>query len=225
LLIFYKFNSLEATAGHIENNSIITEISQNNVNFKAHFFAFIFPLFRSLVYCLPIFLILAIYSIKHRLNEFEKNGDGRLDPEELAHEVFVRVWKSAHRYEPTARLSTWLFAIARNLVLNEIRYKTRHPAFSRDALLEDGHPEAEGPAANANRQPDAALLEAELHEAIDRALQTLPENQRTAILLRRYENVSYEEIATILEVSVSSVKSLLFRGRTALREALAEYLA
>lgn len=147
-----------------------------------------------------------------------------IDPEELAHEVFVRVWKSAHRYEPSARLSTWLFAIARNLVLNEIRYKTRHPAVSRDALLEEGHPEAEGPATSAIRQPDAALLEAELHEAIDRALQALPENQRTAIVLRRYEDVSYEEIATILEVSVSSVKSLLFRARTTLREMLAEYL-
>ncbi len=147
-----------------------------------------------------------------------------IDPEELAHEVFVRVWKSAHRYEPSARLSTWLFAIARNLVLNEIRYKTRHPAVSRDALLEEGHPEAEGPATSAARQPDAALLEAELHEAIDRALQSLPENQRTAIVLRRYEDVSYEEIATILEVSVSSVKSLLFRARTTLREMLAEYL-
>ena len=148
-----------------------------------------------------------------------------IDPEELAHEVFVRVWKSAHRYEPTARLSTWLFAIARNLVLNEIRYKTRHPALSRDALLEDGHPEAEGPPANQSRQPDAALLEAELHEAIDQALQALPENQRTAILLRRYEDLSYEEIATILEVSVPSVKSLLFRARTALRRALSDYLA
>jgi len=148
-----------------------------------------------------------------------------IDPEELAHEVFVRVWKSAHRYEPTARLSTWLFAIARNLVLNEIRYKTRHPALSRDALLEDGHPEAEGPPANQSRQPDAALLEAELHEAIDQALQALPENQRTAILLRRYEDLSYEEIATFLEVSVPSVKSLLFRARAALREALSDYLA
>lgn len=147
-----------------------------------------------------------------------------VDPEEIAHEVFVRVWKSAHRYEPSARLSTWLFAIARNLVLNEIRYKTRHPAVSRDALLEDGHPEAEGPVTSAARQPDAALLEAELHAAIDRALQALPENQRAAILLRRYEDVSYEEIASILEVSVSSVKSLLFRARTTLRETLSEYL-
>ena len=147
-----------------------------------------------------------------------------LDPEEFAHEVFVRVWKSAHRYEPSARLSTWLFTIARNLVLNEIRYKTRHPAISRDALLEDGHPEAEGPAAQSSRQPDAALLEAELHQAIDRALQLLPENQRTAIILRRYEDVSYEEIAGILDVSVSSVKSLLFRARATLREVLSEYL-
>lgn len=147
-----------------------------------------------------------------------------VDPEELAHEVFVRVWKSAHRYEPSARLSTWLFTIARNLVLNEFRYKARHPAFSRDAMLSDGHADAEGPPAAASLQPDAALQQAELHAAIDRALQRLPENQRTAIILRRYEDVSYEEIATILEVSVSSVKSLLFRARATLREALAEHL-
>lgn len=147
-----------------------------------------------------------------------------IDPEELAHEVFVRVWKSAHRYEPSARLSTWLFTIARNLVLNEIRYKTRHPAFSRDAMIAEGNPDAEGPPVAASLQPDTALQEAELHAAIDRALQTLPENQRIAIVLRRYEGVSYEEIAAILEVSVSSVKSLLFRARATLREALSEHL-
>ncbi len=147
-----------------------------------------------------------------------------VDPEELAHEVFVRVWKSAHRYEPSARLSTWLFTIARNLVLNEVRYKSRHPTVSRDALLEENSHSAAEPATPSNSQPDAALQEAELQIAIDNALQSLPENQRTAILMRRYEAASYEEIASVLEVSVSSVKSLLFRGRTTLKELLADYL-
>ena len=148
-----------------------------------------------------------------------------VDPEELAHEVFVRVWKSAHRYEPSARLSTWLFTIARNLVLNEVRYKSRHPTVSRDALLEENPHAAVEPSTPSITQPDAALQEAELQAAIDNALQCLPENQRTAILMRRYEAASYEEIASVLEVSVSSVKSLLFRGRTTLKELLADHLS
>jgi RNA polymerase sigma-70 factor (ECF subfamily) len=145
------------------------------------------------------------------------------DAEEITHEVFVRVWKSAARYEPSARFTTWLFTIARNLVLNEIRYKTRHPTVSRDALAQEGGAMEEC-AQEAGARPDSALLASELEEAIDRALQALPENQRTAVIMRRYEELSYEEIASVLEVSVSSVKSLLFRARTTLRELLRPYL-
>ncbi len=145
------------------------------------------------------------------------------DAEEITHEVFVRVWKSAARYEPSARFTTWLFTIARNLVLNEIRYKTRHPTVSRDALSQEGGAMEEG-APEAGVRPDSALLASELEEAIDRALQALPENQRTAVVMRRYEELSYEEIAGVLEVSVSSVKSLLFRARTTLRELLKQHL-
>jgi RNA polymerase sigma-70 factor (ECF subfamily) len=146
------------------------------------------------------------------------------DPEELAHEVFVRVWKSAHRYEPSARLSTWLLTIARNLFLNELRYRTRHPTVSMNASAEEGNSHFDAPAVPAALHPDAALIERELQEAIDAALQKLPENQRTAIVLRRYEDLSYEEIAVLLGVSVGSVKSLLFRARTTLRELLADHL-
>lgn len=147
------------------------------------------------------------------------------DPEELAHEVFVRVWKSAHRYEPSARLSTWLLTIARNLFLNELRYKARHPTVSMDVLLEEGHSRFEGSSGASAVHPDAALVERELQEAIDVALQKLPENQRSAMILRRYEDLSYEEISAVLGVSVGSVKSLLFRARTTLREMLAEHLS
>ena len=147
------------------------------------------------------------------------------DPEELAHEVFVRVWKSAHRYEPSAKLATWLLTIARNLFLNELRYRTRHPTVSMDALEDAGHSPSETPSGPSSQHPDAALIERELHQAIDAALQTLPENQRTAMVLRRYEDLSYEEIAAVLGVSVGSVKSLLFRARATLKELLSEYLA
>jgi RNA polymerase sigma-70 factor (ECF subfamily) len=146
------------------------------------------------------------------------------DPEELAHEVFVRVWKSAHRYEPSARLSTWLLTIARNLFLNELRYRTRHPTVSMHASEEEGHSHFDAPPGPAALHPDAALIERELHEAIDAALQKLPENQRSAMVLRRYEELSYEEIAEVLGVSVGSVKSLLFRARSTLKELLADHL-
>jgi len=146
------------------------------------------------------------------------------DAEELTHEVFVRVWRSAHRYQPSAKLSTWLLTIARNLVLNEIRYRQRHPTISRDIVREDGQYPEDSTPDTASVPPDAALLESELQQAIDDALQQLPENQRTALVLQRFEALSYEEIATLLDVSVPAVKSLLFRARTTLRELLKGYL-
>ena len=73
--------------------------------------------------------------------------------------------------------------------------------------------------------PDATLLEHELHEAVDAAIAQLPEAQRMAVILRRYEELSYEEIAEALDQSVSAVKSLLFRARTELRESLKRYLS
>jgi len=146
------------------------------------------------------------------------------DAEELTHEVFVRVWRSAHRYQPSAKLSTWLLTIARNLVLNEIRYRQRHPTISRDIVREDGQYPEDSTPDTASVPPDAALLESELQQAIDDALQQLPENQRTALVLQRFEALSYEEIATLLDVSVPAVKSLLFRARTTLRELLKDYL-
>ncbi|MEI6872255.1 MAG: sigma-70 family RNA polymerase sigma factor [Verrucomicrobiota bacterium] len=146
------------------------------------------------------------------------------DPEEVAHEVFVRVWRSAHRYQPSAKLSSWLFTIARNLVLNDVRYRQRHPHVSRDIVAEDGHVRDDITPDTSARQPDVVLLESELQQAIDDALQQLPENQRTAIILRRYEQSTYEEIAMVLGITVPAVKSLLFRARTSLREFLREYL-
>ena len=146
------------------------------------------------------------------------------DAEELTHEVFVRVWRSAHRYQPSAKLSTWLLTIARNLVLNEIRYRQRHPTISRDIVREDGQYPEDSTPDTTSVPPDAALLESELQQAIDEALQQLPENQRTALVLQRFEALSYEEIATLLDVSVPAVKSLLFRARTTLRELLKDYL-
>jgi RNA polymerase sigma-70 factor (ECF subfamily) len=143
------------------------------------------------------------------------------DVEDIAQQVFIRVWKSAGRYVARAKFTTWLLKITRNLVFNEMRRAKRHPH-----LPVQTEPEAEElPLKDeATSTPDATLLQSELQQAIERAITLLPEMQRMALVLRRYEELSYEEIADVLDLSVPAVKSLLFRARTELRERLRDYL-
>ena len=145
------------------------------------------------------------------------------EAEDLAQQVFVRIWKSAARWEPTAKFTTWLYTILRNLVFNECRRRSRHPTHSLDAAIEDqDHPQQ---FADANvKAPDTAMLDTEMQDAIERAIQELPEAQRMAVIMRRYQDVSYEEIGEVLDLTVPAVKSLLFRARTDLREKLRTYL-
>ena len=144
------------------------------------------------------------------------------DAEDIAQQVFVRVWKSAKRYVPRAKFTTWLLKITRNLVFNEMRRQKRHAHMPLQ--IEGG--EEERPIKDERAAaPDASLLEQELQGAIDAAIARLPESQRIAVVLRRYEELSYEEIAEVLDQSVPAVKSLLFRARTELRASLSRYLA
>ena len=147
------------------------------------------------------------------------------ESEDVAQNVFLQVYKSRGRYKQTAKFSTWLFTIARNLCLNELRRRTRHPAES----IEETHAEHED---QPQRQyedksqpaPPETLLQGELAQKVEEALAGLPENQRTAILLCRQEDLSYEEIAGILDCSLSATKSLIHRGRETLKEKLKRYL-
>lgn len=141
--------------------------------------------------------------------------------EDIAQQVFIRVWKSARRYVPRAKFTTWLLKITRNLVFNELRRSKRHAHVplqlepgSEDSPIKD----------EVNPGPDASLLEVELQRTIERAILDLPETQRMALVLRRYEQLSYEQIAEILDLSVPAVKSVLFRARTELRSRLSKYL-
>ena len=143
------------------------------------------------------------------------------DIEDVAQQVFIRVWKSATRYTPTAKFTTWLLTITRNLVFNEARRRKRHPGIRLDT--HEGNESLSLPD-QARSVPDEALLERELEAAIDRAILSLPERQRLALVLRRYEGKSYEEIADVLNLSVPAVKSILFRARSELRAALSRYL-
>jgi len=144
------------------------------------------------------------------------------DVEDIAQQVFIRVWKSARRYVPRAKFTTWLLKITRNLVFNELRRTKRHvhvPLQSEPAV-EDPPVKDE-----TNLAPDASLLEVELQRTIEEAILQLPETQRLAVVLRRYEQLSYEQIAEVLNLSVPAVKSVLFRARTELRSRLSKYLA
>nr|MBR9811967.1 sigma-70 family RNA polymerase sigma factor [bacterium] len=144
------------------------------------------------------------------------------DTEDIAQQVFIRLWKSAERYQPTAKFTTFLFTITRNLVFNASRKKSGKNESSFDALEENRGQSIEDK--NSESRPDKSIEQKELRQEIDRAISSLPEKQRLAVILRRYEKMPYEEIANTLEISVPAVKSQLFRARTALRESLGRYL-
>ena len=147
------------------------------------------------------------------------------EAEDLAQHVFLQVFKSAHRYEVSAKFSTWLFTIARNLCLNEIRRRSRHPAESLDETFADNEDQPVRQAEDAKTfSPPDALLQGELEAKIEQALAELPEKQRTAILMCRGDELSYEDIAKVLDCSVSATKSLIHRGREALKQKLKPYL-
>src|SRR5262245_35754082 len=113
------------------------------------------------------------------------------EAEDLSQNVFVQVYKSAHRYEVSAKFSTWLFTIARNLCLNEIRRRSRHPADSLDAAISgnDDQPTRQFEDVKIY-SPTDSVLHGELEQKIQEALNELPENQRTAILLCRQDELS-----------------------------------
>ena len=145
---------------------------------------------------------------------------GMSDAEDLAQQVFLNVWKSAPRWRPEARFTTWLMTIAKRLVFNESRRRSRARLIPQSRDPDEKKPDHP----DGTPGPDQQILEKELHEAIEQALAFLPEKERLAVILRRYENMPYEEIATVLAMSLPAVKSLLFRARNTLREKLSPYL-
>ena len=144
--------------------------------------------------------------------------------EDLAQEVFLRVYRARKSYQPKAKFSTWLFRIATNVALNALRDgRMRH---EREQSIDA---EA-GVLPLAERLPDGmataeqALVERERAAEIRRAVEELPEKQRLAVLLHKYQEMDYAEIAEVLDCSESAVKSLLFRAYETLRVRLRPFL-
>jgi RNA polymerase sigma-70 factor (ECF subfamily) len=144
--------------------------------------------------------------------------------EELSQEVFLRVYRSRESYEPTARFTTWLFRIATHLALNWLRDRKHERAHQRLDGLRDSEKDG-GPIARevSDRKPTVEqrmVYQTRLQEVRD-AIALLPEKQRAAVLMHKYEEMEYSQIASVLECSESAVKSLLFRAYESLRVRLA----
>jgi RNA polymerase sigma-70 factor, ECF subfamily len=140
--------------------------------------------------------------------------------EDLAQEVFLRVYRARQKYAPSAKFTTWLFRIATNLALNSIRDRRyRQMEVSIDAPAEEDQTPFEIPARET--PADQSLVERDRAALIRRAVESLPEKQRAAVLLHKYEEMDYVEIARVLDCSESALKSLLFRAYETLRIELA----
>jgi RNA polymerase sigma-70 factor (ECF subfamily) len=143
--------------------------------------------------------------------------------EDLAQEVFLRVYRARQEYAPSAKFTTWMFRIATNLALNSVRdNRHRRMELSMDQPVDTGEDE-QRPLDVPDRAPSVeqemvARCRAEL---ILKAIQALPEKQRAAVLLHKYQELDYDEIAGVLECSESALKSLLFRAYETLRVELA----
>jgi RNA polymerase sigma-70 factor, ECF subfamily len=144
--------------------------------------------------------------------------------EDLAQEVFLRVYRARKEYSPTAKFTTWLFRIATNLALNAIRDgRYRQMQVSIDTARDEDEPVIE--IAAPESRADDRLIERERNEMIRSAILALPEKQRVAVILHKYQEMDYAQIGKILGCSESALKSLLFRAYETLRVQLALLVA
>lgn len=150
-------------------------------------------------------------------------GD-KAEAEDLAQEVFLRVYRSARDYAPKAKFSTWLYKIAKNLVLNELRRRKLHGLFSLEGMFSSEEGEIPWQQIdNNNIDARAELEKQDLMLAVKKAIDCLPVNQKLAVVLRRYDDLPYLEIAKVIGCSESAVKSLLNRAKETLKEKLKSY--
>jgi RNA polymerase sigma-70 factor, ECF subfamily len=160
---------------------------------------------------------------RHRaplFNFFLRMVRDRALAEDLAQEVFLRVYRAREHWKPDAKFSTWFYRIATNLALNALR--DRKGRTSGQATAEVGREVEDDAARVPDPQPTAVdqMLAAERERIIREAVESLPENQRAAVILHKYQEVNYRQIAKVLGVTESAVKSLLFRAYESLRERL-----
>ena len=143
--------------------------------------------------------------------------------QDLTQEVFLEVYRSLPTFRGEAQLSTWIYRIAVARSLNHLKAMKRKKRFAFVTSLFGDGPDHVEVAAGASEDPGSVLENKERARVLDAALNTLPESQRVAFTLSKVEGMSYQEIALVLNVSVSSVESLIHRARVRLRSELMEY--
>jgi RNA polymerase sigma-70 factor (ECF subfamily) len=148
------------------------------------------------------------------------------EAEDLAQEVFLRVYRARKKYRPKSKFSTWLFTIANNLALNSLRAKQRKPVVP--LATRDSGPLGPRPQEQMVHDPRTGPMQRvqkdELAQRIRQALDGLNERQKMAVILNKFEDMGYAEIAEVMELTTKAVKSLLSRARMNLRAALAGYV-
>ena len=149
------------------------------------------------------------------------------EAEDLAQEVFLRVYRARKKYRARCKFSTWLFTIANNLAMNALRSRRRKPVVHLDARASDSsgfRPAEQFVADSSGNQPVRRIQRRELAEIIRQAVAGLNERQRMAVVLNKFEEMNYAEIAEVMRLTPKAVKSLLCRARTNLRAALQNYI-
>jgi RNA polymerase sigma-70 factor (ECF subfamily) len=153
------------------------------------------------------------------------------EAEDLTQEVFLRIFKARRGYRPTAKFSTWVFTIANNLALNQKRSKQRKPVVPLGNTGDESQASSAFPIGTGDHTlyardgtPSAQMRQVELSDVVRDALDVLGEDQKMAVLLNKFEEMSYAEIAEIMGRSEPAIKSLLARARNQLRDRLIPYL-
>jgi RNA polymerase sigma-70 factor (ECF subfamily) len=148
------------------------------------------------------------------------------DAEDLAQEVFIELFESLPEFRHESKLSTWIYRIAVNKSLNHIRKKKRENIFSSFASIfenSDKPQNLEIADHGISDEADRKINTTELHKTLKTAINKLPKNQKIAFILSKYQDLSYKEIAEVMDLSISSVESLLFRAKVNLQELLSNY--
>jgi RNA polymerase sigma-70 factor, ECF subfamily len=136
--------------------------------------------------------------------------------EDMAQEVFLRIYRSKNKYKPVTKFKYYLFTIVHNLCLNEIRDINSHRTKTMDFDDTLGLSNNDEPIANSENT--------EIRQEVKSAIESLPPQQRIAVILDKYEGLSYEEIGKVMKLSVSAVKSILWRARESLKGKLKKYI-
>lgn len=145
----------------------------------------------------------------------------KADAEDLAQDVFLEIFRNAQNFRGDSKLSTWLYRIATNRSLNLIRSNKRKRFFqSIEETFTGGRNRASEISENRGDQPDQSITDQQRSDILHRAIDQLPEKQRIAFILNKYEDLSYQQIAEIMEISLASVESLIHRAKKNLQEQL-----